>query len=56
MFLFLIYTPVVSIKTELFQKGLIELLPIKMFEIHKNDIYDIFHANPHLDTIWNHSK
>ena len=45
MYLFLIYTPVMFIKLHFVKKDLIELLPTKMFEINKNDIYDdIFHA------------
>ena len=48
MYLFLIYTPVISIKTVFFQQGLNRMVNrIKSFEIHMNDIYDdIFHAKP----------
>ena len=36
MDLFLIYAPVVSLKTDFFKDNIIELLPINMFEISKN--------------------
>ena len=38
MHLFLIYAPVMSIQTAFFQAR----LPLKVFEIHKNKIYDVF--------------
>ena len=47
MDLFLIYAPVVSLKTDFFENNLIELLPINMFEISKNYIYDdVFNTKP----------
>ena len=49
MYPFLIYARVKSIRIDFFNKVKIELLPIKMFEINKNYIYDdIFNAKPYL--------
>ena len=41
-----------SLKTAFFKKDFIELLPIKMFEINKNAIYDdMLHSKPNLDAV-----
>ena len=43
---FLIYTPVISIKTSFFQQGLNKMVTHKSFEIHINDFHDdIFMQN-----------
>ena len=45
MYLFLIYIRVMSMKDKKKFTVQIELIPVKIFEIHKNNVYDdMFHA------------